>query len=256
MYLVSDKFLSAINKNTRNYHYSGKITTKYGVEYNFTNEQILKGSGYITNQCSGNNDIELGSVYAAEFGITLIMDIDRYSLVDGIIEINFHLEVEPNVYEGVSLGKFEISEANRTLKFLEIKAYDFMLKFDKSFTDKSTNGTAYDLLSLASLDCGVELAQSKEEYDMMENSQVILGIYNDNDIETYRDLIYYVSQALGSFATINREGKLELRKYKDTPVAIINTNQRFSSSFSDFITKYTAVSLTNIKYNKNEYYHL
>ena len=30
----------------------------------------MKGSGYITAQCSGNSEIELGAVYAAEMGIS------------------------------------------------------------------------------------------------------------------------------------------------------------------------------------------
>ena len=256
MYLVSGKFLNAINKNTRTYYYSGKITTIHGREYSFTNEQILKGSGYITNQCCGNNEIEIGSVYSSELGITLIMDIDRYSLINAVIELNFHLEIEPNIYESIPMGKFEISEANRTSRFLEIKAYDFMLRFDKEYSFETTNGLAYDFLEFASLDCNVELAQTRSEFEKMLNTNILIGIYPDNDIQTYRDLIYYIAQVLGAFATINREGKLEFRKYKSTSNFSINTNQRFNSSFSDFITKYTAVKYTNIKDNKIEYYSL
>ena len=55
---------------------------------------------------------------------------------------------------------------------------------------------------------------------------------------------------------INRVGKLELRKYGNEPVMDISSKQRFSSSFSDFITRYTAVSYTNLRTQIAEYYGL
>ena len=47
MYAVSDAFLAAVQKNTRHYYWSGKITTKSGTVYEFRPEEIVKGSGYI-----------------------------------------------------------------------------------------------------------------------------------------------------------------------------------------------------------------
>ena len=91
MYPVSEAFLQAVQGNTRNYYWTGKITTAAGVEYPFVQEDIVKGSGYITAQCCGNSEIELGAVYAAEMGITLLSDIDRYTLEDALVTLVFHL---------------------------------------------------------------------------------------------------------------------------------------------------------------------
>ena len=55
---------------------------------------------------------------------------------------------------------------------------------------------------------------------------------------------------------INRVGELELRKYGNTPVLTVERKHRFSSSFSDFITRYTAVSSTNLRTQMAEYYAL
>ena len=60
------------------------------------------------------------------------------------------------------MGIFEISEANRTIKCLSIKAYDYMLRFEKSFKDIVSSGTAYELLSLACEKCDVEFAHTEE----------------------------------------------------------------------------------------------
>lgn len=72
----------------------------------------------------------------------------------------------------------------------------------------------------------------------------------------YRDVLYYVGQVLGGFFCINRFGKLELRKYGTEPVMEVWGRHRFSSSFSDFITRYTAVSSTNMRTETAEYYAL
>ena len=256
MYPVSKAFLQAVQENTRRYFWTGKITTTKGMVYEFGPEDILKGSGYISNQCCGSSEIELGTVYAAEMGITLFSQIDRYTLEDALVELAYHLRLADGSYEEVPMGIFEVSEANRTVKCLEIRAYDFMLRFDKGFNGFESVGNAYDLMMLCSKACKVELAQGRETIEGMPNGREILSVYEESDIETCRDVLYYVGQVLGGFFCINRFGKLELRKYGTEPVMEVWGKHRFSSSFSDFITRYTAVSSTNMRTETAEYYAL
>ena len=256
MYPVSEAFLQAVQGNTRKYYWTGKITTVAGVEYSFTQEDIVKGSGYITAQCCGNSEIELGAVYAAEMGISLFLDIDRYTLEDAKVELSYHLRLADGSYEAVPMGIFEVSEANRTAHMLELKAYDYMLRFDRDFNGFETIGTAYGMMALCGTACGVELAQSQAEIEALPNGSELLSIYPENDIETYRDVLYFTAQVLGGFFCINREGKLEFRQYGNTPVMEILQKHRFSSSFSDFVTRYTAVSSTNLRTQTAEYYAL
>lgn len=256
MYPVSEAFLTAVQENTRRYYWTGKITTKAGVVHEFSEKDIVKGSGYISSQCCGNTEMELGTVYAAEMGITLFLSIDRYSLEEAIVELFYHLCLADGTYESIPMGMYEVSEANRTVKCLELKAYDYMLRFEKDFSGTSTAGTAYEIIMLCCGACHVEFAQTKEEIIAMPNGTEILSVYSDNDIETYRDVLYYIGQVLGGFFIINREGKLELCKYGNEPVMEITQKQRFSSSFSDFITRYTAISSTNLRTQTAEYYAL
>ena len=117
------------------------------------------------------------------------------------------------------MGIFEISEANRSIKTLEIKAYDCMLNFEKNFRNKLSSGTPFDFLSLACENCHVPFAHTRADIEKMPNGKYLYGIYGENDIESWRDLIFW-----------------------------------FSSSFSDFITRYTAVNSTNQKTATAEYY--
>ena len=162
MYPVSENFIKAIQSNSRSYFWTGEITTKKGQKYAFENKDIVNGSGYITRQCCGNTEIELGTVYAAEMGISLFTDIDRYSLEDGTITLSFHLDVDGK-YEEVPMGIFEISEANRSIKTLEIKAYDCMLNFEKNFRNTLSSGTPFDFFSLACENCRVPFAHTRAD---------------------------------------------------------------------------------------------
>ena len=256
MYPVSEAFLQAVQENTRSYYWTGKITTKAGAVYEFGAKDIVKGSGYITRQCCGSTEIELGTVYAAEMGITILSDIDRYTLEDASISLSYHLKLPDGSEEEVPMGIFDVSEANRLIKCLEIKAYDYMLRFDKSFNGFETVGTAWDFINLCCKTCKVDPEQSEDEIKAMPNGSEVLSIYTENDIETCRDVLSYVAQVLGGFFCINRSGRLELVKYGTEPVMIVEQKHRFSSSFSDFITRYTAVSSTNKKTEIAEYYAL
>ena len=274
MHPVSQAFLNAVKANNRKYYWTGKITTTAGAVYNFDQEDMVKGSGYITSQCCGSTEIELGTVYAAEMGISLFSEINRYTLEDAIVELFYHLKIsnsrsstdlDPNydqsieadgIYETIPMGIFEVSEANRKAKSLEIKAYDYMVRFEKNFTALESIGNAYDFMTLCATACSVTLAQDRETIEAMPNGSENLSIYTDNDIETFRDVLFYVGQVLGGFFVINRSGELELRKYGNVSVLTVERRHRFTSSFSDFITRYTAVSSTNLRTQVAEYYHL
>lgn len=80
MYPVSNAFLNAVKANTRKCYWTGRITTTAGAVYEFDQDDMVKGSGYITSQCCGSTEIELGTVYAAEMGISLFSEINRYTL--------------------------------------------------------------------------------------------------------------------------------------------------------------------------------
>lgn len=256
MYPVSNDFLQAVQENAREYKWTGKLTTKAGIVYEIEPEDIVKGSGYVTRACCGNNEIELGSVYASEMKVTLFLDADRYSLENAIMEFFYSLKITDGRWETIPMGVFEVSEANRHIKTIELTGYDYMLRFDKTASVDATSGTPFEFLSYACEKCNVELAHTQEEVESMPNGTELLGIYPDGNIETYRDLLFYLAQVLGRVCQINREGRLELIPYGVTPVVVMGAEHRFSSSYSDFVTRYTAVYSTNEVDAKSEYYCL
>ncbi|MEJ8752522.1 hypothetical protein WKS98_07850 [Lagierella sp. ICN-221743] len=256
MYLTSNEYKTAIKKNSRKFYWTGNIILKDETIIPFTNKDILKGSGYIHRSCSGSSELEIGTVYAGEFGISLFSDIDRYSLEDSKLELFYHQELENKKIETIPMGIFDVTEANRSKKILELKGYDYMLRFDKNFPVTDTFGTAFELLKLSCEKCKVELGMTEEEVKAFENGEEVLAIYQDHDIETYRDFIHYISSTLGAFAQVSRDGKLVLKKYAENISTEVKTRERFSSSISDFKTRYTAINSTNAKTKIAEYYSL
>ncbi|SFS06081.1 hypothetical protein [Anaeromicropila populeti] len=254
MYPVSSLFQRAIQKNTREFYYTGTITTTKGMVYSFDNSILVKGSGYLTNQCTGTEEMGIGSVYAGECGLSLYLEVDRYTLFGAAVQLFFHLKLEDGTYETVPLGIYEVAEANRTIQCVEVKAYDYMLRFDKVFPEEylSLTGTPYELLHIACRECGVELAQTEEEIAGMSNGAERFGMYLENDIQTYRDLLYYIAVVVGGFATINRRGQLEIRSFHNQVCDVLPDHLRFRSNFSDFSTAFFGVSFQNAKTNALE----
>lgn len=256
LYPTSNEYKKAIKKNSRKFYWTGNIILKDETIIPFTNKDILKGSGYIHRSCSGSSELEIGTVYAGEFGISLFSNIDRYSLEDSKLELFYHQELENKKIESIPMGIFDVTEANRSKKILELKGYDYMLRFDKNFPVTDTFGTAFELLKLSCEKCKVELGMTEEEVKAFENGEEVLAIYQDHDIETYRDFIHYISSTLGAFAQVSRDGKLVLKKYAENISTEVKTRERFSSSISDFKTRYTAINSTNAKTKIAEYYSL
>ena len=256
MYPISNEYKKAIKKNSRKFYWTGNIILKDETIIPFTNKDILKGSGYIHRSCSGSSELEIGTVYAGEFGISLFSNIDRYSLEDSKLELFYNQELENKKIETIPMGIFDVTEANRSKKILELKGYDYMLRFDKNFPVTDTFGTAFELLSLSCEKCKVELGMTEDEVRTFVNGEEVLAIYQDHDIETYRDFIHYIASTLGAFAGVSRDGKLVLKKYAESISTEIKTRERFSSSISDFKTRYTAINSTNAKTKIAEYYSL
>lgn len=115
-------------------------------------------------------------MYAAELGISLFSDIDRYSLEDASITLSFHLKAGDETYEEVPMGIFYIAEANRKIKTLELKAYDAMLNLDKNFDKGLSSAFPYDFLSLLSkaVSCriGTDQRRDRSTLQMEQNCSV------------------------------------------------------------------------------------
>ena len=277
MYEVSNQYKSAIRRQTRKYDWYGTITAQNGKVYHFTTKDIVKGSGSITRSCAGSTSLELGSVYAAELDISLFLDVHRYSLYDAVIDLAFVCRHsvkklwndlagqawdtmrgirwdDAGLVETVPMGRFVVSEATRTMTVLQLKAYDFMLRFEKKAKNSGTVRTPYEWLQFACDACGVDLGVTEEAVAAMPNGTRRLSWTNLEDGQTYRDLIAQVAAVLCGVCQINRSGALVVIPFSNTPVMDVPASWRYSSQIADYITKYTGLYATYRAGGLTEYY--
>ncbi len=258
MYEVSEAYKTAMQRSIQQQKLSGTIASPKGAwTRQYTSDNIIKGSFTLTNQCSDNDEVGIGKVYAAELKCTFTgIDIERYQWLESILTPMHELKTS-NGFESIPLGVFTIKEADWTNEGVEITAYDYMVKLDKTCSIKTTQGSIYDFLTMAANACHIELAQTEAEISALPNASVSLVLFTENDIETWRDFVSWCAQTTGTFATFNREGKLELRTYGVTPVDEIGSNRRIiGSKFSDFETRYTGMSCVNISEKSTTYYSI
>jgi len=277
MYNVSEQYRTAIRGHSRKFDWYGTITTKTGKVYHFTTRDIVKGSGSITRSCSGSTSLELGSVYAAELDISLFLDADRYSLYDAEIDLYFAYQhrvmrvwndLRERTWgslsslpwnggynpEAIPMGKFVIAEATRTLTVLQIKAYDYMLRFEKNLRNSGSVKSPYDWLLYACKACKVELGLSREAVAAMPNGDQMLSYVATDDVKTYRDLISHVATVLCGVCQIDRMGRLTVIPFSNTPVMDIPASWRYSSKIADYITRYSGLYATYRAGGLTEYY--
>ena len=252
MYPVSNDYLTAIKAPAVKSRIRGTIGA-----VSFTEDNILQGSFSITNQNSGDEAVQIGTVYIGELDITLVgLTLSRYSLNGVAITPEFGLLLPDESYEDVPLGVFYIGEANYTREGLQIRAYDAMSMLDKPCRLSTTLGTPFELASLMALNCGITLANTDQEFEALPNGDQTLSLYIEgSDIETWRDFASWLAQACGCYVTANRSGEIEFRSYGTTVVDTLSTSNRFlEASYSDYETKYTGMYVTNLADQTMTYY--
>lgn len=254
MYPVSDAYKTAMKAVEQEHKIYGTIG---GI--NFEERNILRGSLTITNQCSDNEEIKIGQVYIGELKATFIeVPLPRYYWKGLDITVFFAMKLADGSYEEIPLGIFTVSEADWTSSGVVVTAYDNMARFDKTFYyEQQIVGKAYDLVMFACEQCGVTFGMEEEEVLALPNGDMNLSAYFENDIETWRDYLSWLAQTLGCFATIDRGGRLVFRTYGGEPVDVIDDFHRFQgASFSDYETRYTGMSVVNIKTQWTNYYYV
>ena len=253
MYPVSNAYKEAMHSRVQSFRVTGTVGSAA-----FNDENILEGSLSITNQCSGNENIEIGQVYIGELNCTFLnLSIDRNSWYGKEITINFGQRLADKTYEDIPLGVFTISEAEYTTSGVAVKAYDVMSKLDKTCGELVAGATPYILARKVCQKCGVTLENTEADFSNFANSNVVFSAYAENDISTYRDVLAWIAQLCGCFATASRTGGIIFKNYNSPPVDTIDDEHRFTGcSFSDYSTRYTGMSVVNLADSTTSYYDI
>lgn len=251
MYSVSNKYRQDMKEPVARFTLSGTIGTE-----SFTEANIVGGSFSITNQCVDNDEILLGAAYVGELQATFQnININRYEWVGKVIT-PIHTRLFPDgTSESVPLGVFTIAEAVWSAEGIAVRAYDNMSKLDKTADFSATTGTPYSILQNICLLSGVTLGMTQAEVEALPNGTEMIGLWADNDVETYRDMVYWLAQMLASIVLIDRQGRLYLKTYGMNPIDEVTEQNRFmDANFSDYESRYSGVSIVDMQSETTRYY--
>lgn len=251
MYSVSNKYRQDMKEPVARFALSGTIGTE-----SFTEADIVGGSFSITNQCVDNDEILLGAAYIGELQATFQnININRYEWVGKVIT-PIHTRIFPDgTSESVPLGVFTVAEAIWSAEGIAVRAYDNMSKLDKTATFDATTGTPYNILTNICSRCGLTLGMNVSEVEALPNGTEQLGLWAENDIETYRDMISWLAQTLASIVLVDRQGRIVLKAYGMTSIDEIGAENRFiDATFSDFESRYSGLSVVDIQSQQTRYY--
>ena len=242
MYSVSNAYKTAMKQNTIKRVLRGLVNN-----ISFTHADLLAGSVSIYNKISDGTEVKIGSVNIGELDITFLDDIvDNWQ--GATITIEEGLRLAGGSYEYIPMGVFNVSKAERSESGISIVAYDNMSKLDKNFAISSTSGKAYSFLQYICTSCNITLGMTQAQVEALPNGNTILGLWTENDIETFRDLLSWVAQTLACYATMDRSGRLVLRPYTNVVTDTLDETHRYKGDvYSTFETRYSGISVVNIK---------
>lgn len=255
MYPFNEDYHNALKYQIHDYALSGTIGNK-----TFTEDDISMLT--ISNRIAEENEVSIGTVYMAELHITFVNSLGiAWNLTNGWeISLSEGLWIEEDEdYTYIPMGHYFIHETKTTKEGIEVTAYDAMCKLDKSWRGLAVkNRTLPAILDDICEACGVELVSI--DFTQFPNSSTVFSLASENDCETYRDILSWITLTMGSYATINRFGFLDLRMYTSTaydPADYIDEDARADSyAFNDYYTRYTGLYATDSERKATKYFHV
>lgn len=244
MYSVSNEYLTKMLDQIQTHKLSGTVD---GVS--FTEADVI-GVSY-TNRCA-DKKVELGSVNIGTLKLTFLTDLlNRGDYYGKTIILSDSLflgldEDEQEIWESVPIGTFYIAEATWNAAGVDITAYDCLSKLDEPFTVSQTSAKIYAYCQYIATETGTTFGMTELECEALPNGTESLALYEEANLDTYRDLLSALAQMVGGFAYADRSGTWKLRSFDNTSVITIPRNRRKSgSSFSDYQTLYDTVQFTD-----------
>lgn len=248
-------------------------TAKQG--FLFTDDDILKDSVTVSHQCSSTEDITIGGVYLGSLKLTFLpsvtADKEPGYFKDAMIELYYDVEVKiqgVSQWEEVKVGDYYVKQASYADDLVTISAYDGMCLFDE-LVEQPVQGTLYHMMqtmvtrvTMKTLDISLHVGMTQEEVEMLPNGTLSYTQYSISDIKTFRDVLFWMAQAVGGFAYVDRNGGLRFWSYNGYQNRQeddeITPNERVvnSTQISDFITSWDGITIYDIGEDNTERYSI
>lgn len=248
MYQVSEAYRIKMLDEVQTHRLNGKLDETI----NFSDSDVIGVS--LKNQCS-DKKVSLGSVNIGVLKLTFLKNLlDRGDYLGKEIDISDGLLINNSdplnpVYEDIPVGVFYIGEAVWTAAdMINVTAYDCLSKLDAPISLDQTTGSVYSFCSYIALQTGTTFGMTEQECLLLPNGREIISPYEENNMETWRDLLSAIAAFIGGFAYADRDGSWKLKTFSSDPVLTIPRDRRIrGSKFSDFVSAFDTISFVDIQ---------
>lgn len=262
MYTVSSEYLQQMMHHGTRRRLTGTVGS-----VSFTGNDVVKRSFNVSGRATEESDTKIGGVYLGEVNLTFVPSFltkiprDQFKGKEMSVSIGLWIpdeeEEDGGHWEDVPVGVFTLQSPKISKQGITVNGYDHMYKLEKRFNIDTTTATPYAFLTYICQQCGVTLGNTQEEIEALANGNEVLGIYEENDIETFRDLLYWVAQACVCFACADRSGNIVLRKFGNPTEIGFDENHRDADVvFSGYTTKWTGIYVVDAVTKTAMYYGL
>lgn len=261
MWNTSRYYKDEISQRTIDCTWYGTITLTDGTELKFTRESIDQNKSKITRQYVNGETLEIGNAFSSELVLglrdsdSLLVSENRYEFYGAVIELTFRLYGDSlqnedqdthKMYEDVPCGIYTVDKAEFTYTTVLLTAYDNLHKaHEKTTTSKMTDGTAYAGLTALCTMCGLTLATTEAEIDLMPNGIRTWKLSQFKKGSSVKDIIEAICTCLCANCVADREGNIVIKPYSSTSQREIGDSARYSSNYVDYLGRYTKLALDN-----------
>ena len=279
MYNTSARYKQVIAEKTVNSTWYGTITLTSGVVIKFGSVDAVTGyqrtnnldqnKSKITRQYTTGETLEIGNAFSAQLTLGL-RDTDdlqvsdhHYEFYGATIAIYFRLygtglpDTERDTgrdCEDVPCGIYIVEDAEFTYHTVLLTAYDNLYKAAKTnIESKMANMDAYAALAALCTTLNITLATTRVEVEAMPNGTQTWSLSAFEKGTAIKDIIEALCTCLCANAVIDRSGQLVIKPYGTTGVRTIGDSNRYSSSYVDYLGRYTRLALENADGNEEVY---
>lgn len=242
--------------------------------FKFYGEDILGNSVSLTHQASSTNDVTIGGVYLGVLKLAFqpsVLTVNRINTdywTQAVICL-YYEEYTGNPspsenfsgkegWESFEVGVYYVKECYFQGSYCYLTAYDGLCLFDKPVD--SVIGTFWYIINKAVFEArnvnAVALynAIDKDRLEEMPNTTRNYSAYYDNDIVTWRDVLYWVAQSIGGFFYMGRDGGLKIFCFKNNYAwkysadATLDYTERVAgtSQISDYYANWDGVRIKDL----------
>ena len=248
---ASEKLYNYFNQNIREEGQEIEIKITKGEKvYTITDDDLVASSVKITKKSVSGASFDIGECYVDSVTFTINKNINNYKSLTGA-KVTIRIKVnntELNISESVLLGTFRILQdgIKRTNTLLQVTADSYISRFDKSRKRATFTGDLYDLVMNSCNKCKVTFGMTENEFRALsQNVAKTYDIKKDSSLKTHRDVIMYVAQLIGGFATTTTSGALIFKNYtSNNDVCNVNDNVIVNYSIGDEVYNLSGLGMS------------